>query len=397
MTWGRYILVAIAAVLGLMLWLIGPVIDGNTAEAETNAPDMACRAVTLIDRTTGAAVVGPEDIAVDYDANLAYISAYDRRKVEAEIDAGARAISPGGIYRLDLSELSSLATSVTVEDLTQEFKEGADFRPHGIDLQGDQLLAVNRAYISDGESVRLVPTIERFRVEGGGLLAHLETLKPEDDELMCSPNDVASEGGDSFYVTNDHGSCGGFSRLWEDTFALARSHLLYFDGQNFRKVAKGLGYANGLAFDGDFIGGRLVVSETRRQRLAVFDTAALTAPDAAEILPLFVIPVPGSPDNLSRSVDGGLLVGAIPDLSDFIYYRRGWFGVETAASRIVAISLPFSALSEVEVIFEDDGSLISAATVIADARDVRLIGAVLEGHIVVCNKPVAETIGDELD
>jgi len=63
---------------------------------------------------------------------------------------------------------------------------------------------------------------------------------------MHSPNDILPVGPTSFYVTNDHGNSTVLGRMAEEYLQLARSYVLYYDGQNFRKVAEALAYANGI-------------------------------------------------------------------------------------------------------------------------------------------------------
>lgn len=375
-----------------------------------------CRAVTLTDRATGEIIIGSEDIAVDYDNNLAYISAYDRVVVEDQVDDGAATIAQGGIYLLDLNDLSPFADSVTVEDLTAGFKVEHDFRPHGIDLwlggDGAILHAINRTYVREGapgdDLWQLRPAIERFAVGAGGALTHLATLRPEDNALMCSPNGLVSPDGTRLFVTNDHGNCEGFGKLWEETFGLAGGYLLYYDGEDFRRVAGDLAYPNGVVtvngprfrghrYDDLFV----YVSETRANKIAMYHFSELVSESEKVAEKFLTLDVPGSPDNFSWTQDGTLLLAVIPDLFDFVFYRKGWFGVDKMASRVAEfqfvsdwsvepngsdIMTLTTQLLDPEIIFEDDGTLISGATVMADARDVRLIGAVLDDHIVICQK-----------
>lgn len=63
---------------------------------------------------------------------------------------------------------------------------------------------------------------------------------------MHSPNDIPPVGPAAFYVTNDYGNSTVLGRMAEEYLQLARSYVLYYDDQNFRKVAEALAYANGV-------------------------------------------------------------------------------------------------------------------------------------------------------
>ena len=352
---------------------IGLVLSG-AAEA---APVVeACRPLVLEISGTGEVVVGAEDITIDQTKGIAYISGYDRFAVEREADKGT-VVTEGGIYALDMRRQDwPDAGRVRVADLTAEFGRDRQIRPHGISLFTDaagrqSLFAVNRPY--DGDTVK--PVVEMFDVRDGAL-QHRATVS---DAAICSPNDVAALDHDRFFVTNDHGACAGFSRLWEDLWGLRRSYVVYYDGKSARRVAEGIAYANGIAIGppGE-ANGRLFVSGVRDEAVLIFEIAQLLTADAPVRAPLKRIDFGTGVDNLEWAPTGGLLVGAHSSLWSFFRYRQRWS--ETSPSQILHAS-PSGRVAE---IFGSDGGDLSASSVAAIHEGVMLIGSVFEPHILAC-------------
>lgn len=348
-----------------------------------------CKAYVLVDDATGAVILGPEDIAIDRAAAVVYVSAYDRRAVEREKAAGGPVTTVGGIYRFPLPQGLPEGDSIPVTDLTRGFREGHDFRPHGFHFRPGnpaRLHVVNRVFeMKKGKPV-INPAIERFRLEEGALV-HEATIRPGADEpLMCSPNDLWSKADGTFYVSNDHGTCAGFGSVWEETFALRHAYLLYFDGAKFRKVAEKLAFANGVTGRENATTGeiQIIVSETRGKRLRVFDEADLLS-GSGKVKPRHTIKLKGSPDNLEWSEDGDLLVATIPNIIGMATYMRGLFGKKKTGSRTQRVSWGADGKpGKPEIVFEDNGSMISGATVMAGAGGLYFIGAAFDDNIAIC-------------
>ncbi len=353
------------------------------AGAPAHAQVSGCRAIDLHVAGTGAQIVGAEDIAVDRTTGTAYIAAYDRRAVAEELDRGA-VETEGGIYALTAADIAT-GNSAGIVDLTAELRQWRDFRPHGIDLHRGgnghvTLFAVNRAY-EDGEGGPEPDiAIEVFDLTADGL-THRGTGGTLRDPELCSPNDIAATGPDSFFVTNDHGACEGFGRMVEDVAALDRAYVLHFDGARFSRIAEGIAFANGIAVRPGTDGSqaRLYVAATRDKALQVYDLTV--GEDGVRAREGERIALRSAPDNLSWGPDGALYMGAHPNLLSYAAFRGGWLRRETAPS--LALRLEPDSIS-VEQVYADDGGELSGATVAAVLGDMLLLGSAFDDHMVAC-------------
>ncbi len=338
----------------------------------------SCTALTLISSHDAGIIVGAEDIVVDHNAGLAYISAYDRPGVEKILAEDRLPAVQGGIYTLDLRVFQNVTpNTVVVNDLTAAYKQNAQFRPHGIDLlvkdgKATTLFAVNRVYREGVEGIELKPHIDSFDITGSAL-HHRRTVQ---DDLLCSPNDVAAIDEVRFFATNDHGSCNGIDRFAEDVLGLNDSYVVYFNGKQIFRAADRIGFSNGISYHND----KLYVAATRQQAVLVYNTAGFLQSPSAPMPLGNTIRLTASPDNLSWDRDGNLLIGAIPGLFRLALYRSGY--AETSPSLILKLN-PGQPSSRTTV-FEDQGGFLSAATVAVQYENLMLIGSVQDDHIAVC-------------
>ncbi|MDZ7650405.1 MAG: hypothetical protein U5K54_26500 [Cytophagales bacterium] len=183
-----------------------------------------------------AETAGPEDITIDQQSGIAFISADDRRT-----NIQAPGSIEGAIFVTNLSDSLPELLNVTPANIS-------DFHPHGISLWTNPngkkfLFAVNHRQKNPAH------VIERFEWRYDSLI-HLESI--EDKNLMTSPNDVVAVGERAFYVTNDHGySEKGIGRTLEEYLQRAIAYVNYFDGESFRAVAGTIAYANGINVSSD--------------------------------------------------------------------------------------------------------------------------------------------------
>ena len=173
----------IAGFIGAAAWSISHTIpaSGYFAELEPTLVDQ-CRQIDI--------APGTEDIEIDRNLNLAFVSAADRRAWFNE--TGGNGVNPkNGIYALALDG---------TDTVTKVSPDIEGFLPHGIFLwhgdDGEKRLFVVNHPPSGAEIVEI------FSVGEGGALTHLESVS---FPAMHSPNDVAAVGPRQFYATNDRG------------------------------------------------------------------------------------------------------------------------------------------------------------------------------------------------
>ncbi len=298
---------------------------------------------------------GTEDVTIDPDTGLVFVSATERRSGEAAPDNGLYAFpldDPGAVRRVSIDA-------------------PADFRPHGISLwrgetpEGDPL---TRLFVishpASGHQVLI------YNVAEDGALAHLRTVT---DPALRSPNDLVAVGPEQFYATNDVRFGDTWMGFTEAFLGLPLGSIAYFDGTEGRIAAGGLAYANGIATDPG--GETLYASALIGRSVHVFErereTGALTRTRR--------ISVPLGLDNIEIAPTGDLVIGGHPDIFAFLDHQSD---PETPApSQVVRVD-PDS--GEHETIFYSDGEAISASSVGA-VHDGRLVGgAVFDAHVLVC-------------
>jgi arylesterase/paraoxonase len=310
---------------------------------------------TLVDQCRRVDVFpGAEDVEIDEDLGLAFISADDRR-------ATARgAPVQGGIYALRLDGTDRVSR-VSPDNF------GA-FHPHGISLftgpQGQKRLFVVNHASGDEESVEI------FDVGTGGALIHIESVG---FDAMTSPNDVAAVGPRAFYVTNDRGAKSGVLSTLEAYLALPLSSLAFYDGQTGSIAKSGLVYANGVASSAD--GSKVYVAELLTRRIAIFDRDAKTGALARS----GAINVPTAPDNIDIAPDGALFVAGHSRIFDFLKHVED----ETAIAPSHAVRID-PETGGVDTVFVDLNGVINASSVAAASADALIIGGVFDGHVMVC-------------
>lgn len=344
----RALLAAIGVIgLGVLGWMVYNLVpaSGVFANLQPKLIDQ-CRSVTVFP--------GTEDVTIDLETGIAFISADDRRAT------AAGAPVQGGIYALRLDGTDRVS-KVSPESF-------GDFHPHGVSLwRGEdgrkRLFAINHT-IADGDKVEI------FDVGFGGALLHVDTVAfPE----MSSPNDLVGVGPRSFYVTNDRGFKGGLMATLEAYLTLPASSLAFYDGQTGSLAVKGLTFANGVNVSAD--GKTLYVSEFLRRRVGVYardaDTGALSL--------LRRYPVKTGPDNIEISEDGALWIGGHTKVFDFLKHARDASAV--APSHVIRMN---PATGETEDILIDVSGVLNGSSVGAASGDTLIVGAVFDDHVLVC-------------
>jgi len=220
----------------------------------------------------------------------------------------------GGLYYMNLK-----TGDYSVKKLTSDFKKS--FAPHGISIlkigNTYKVMAVN--HTPKGHS------FEVFRLENE-ILTHIETLT---HPTIMSPNDIVMLDAHRFYFTNDHKYTEGIGKLLEDYGGLSISNVIYFDGQNYTKVASGIAYANGINYDAKR--NLLFVASPRKFLVKVYHRNEDGSLDFIEN-----IDCDTGVDNIEFDTDGNLWIGAHPNLLHFASYAKGKKAI--APSEIIKIN-----------------------------------------------------------
>ena len=315
----------------------------------------------LVDRCERLDVApGAEDVVIDHERRIAYISAADRRAWFNEGGADSDNKIKGGVYAFDLDDPSTLRL-VSPEGLD-------DFLPHGLDLwRGAD--GVRRLFVvshpSTGEEI-----VEMFDVGEDGLLTHTDSIS---FDAMYSPNDVVAAGPRSFYATNDRRYEDGLMSAMEIYLALPLTSVVYFDGARGDFAAKGLAYANGVNLSPD--GATLYVAEFLKRRISVFDRDASTG----AIEKTGVMKVNTGPDNIDVDPDGMLWIGGHSKAFEFVAHAEDPDAI--APSHVVRID---PATGENEDVFVSIDGEINASSVGAAYDGALIVGAVFDGHVMIC-------------
>ncbi len=295
---------------------------------------------------------GTEDIEVDPDLGVAFVSAADRRAPGNPPSNGVYAISLDG---------SDAVRRVSPEGF-------ADFHPHGISLWrgldgGTRLFVINHP--KSGEQI-----VEIFQVAADASLTHLKSVSfPE----MYSPNDVVAVGPEAFYATNDRRYRGGPMALAELYLGLPLTGVVYWDGAQGRDAAGGLMYANGInkALDGS----KIYVAEFLDQVVQVYGRDRSSGALSHERS----LPVDTGPDNLVVARDGAVWIGGHPKALEFQAHAAD--PAHVSPSHVVRLD-PETGASE--TVFTSLKGELNASATGAVWDDELFVGAVFDGHVMAC-------------
>ncbi len=299
-------------------------------------------------------VPGPEDIDIDREAGILFISSTDRWNLHSR-----EVQTMDGIYVINLHSTVPGEPQLLLSTLLSAF------HPHGISFfkkEGTSyLLVVNHNETGD--------FIEKFEYKNDTLF-HLKSFS---SDLMCCPNDVVAVDTSRFYVTNDHGSPSGFSRKLEDYLRIPKSSVLYYDGNSFRKVMGGLNYANGINVSND--GRKLFVTETTSGLLNSYEINQKTG----ELNKTRLLNLHTGVDNISVGPEGNLLIGAHPRLFAFVGHAADKSKMSPSQVILLIPDGPDDFI--VNDIYLDNGEQLSGSSVAVQFGNEVFIGVVFESKL----------------
>lgn len=299
-------------------------------------------------------VAGPEDLDVDDESGLLFISSTDRRKSKTEKN------NADGIYSLDLNNANGIP-----EQIESTYK--GVFHPHGISVfRKDSLVFLHVVnHNQQGDFVEIFQYLN-------DTLFHLRSIS---DPLMVSPNDVVAVGKENFYATNDHGSESGWKRSVEDYLKRPWANIMYYNGSTMSLSYEGMTYANGINVSLD--GNKIYATETTGNRFLEFDRN----PSSGELAFVNSIKISSGLDNIDIDVDGIIWIGSHPKLFDFIGHASD--PEKHSPSQVFVLSPSINRRDQYTIneIFLDDGSKISGSSVAVKYKEDYLIGVVFENKI----------------
>ena len=249
------------------------------------------------------------------------------------------------------------------------------FHPHGIDLfqgdNGDLLYVVSHDGELYGQSDEdMGHSIEVFAVNADRSLTHLRSIR---DELIRSPNDVTVLDVDRFYYTNDWRHLRGLGHTLEENLLLPISDVGFHDRGTTRLVDKGLNYPNGLALSADKA--TLWINEIRGRRIRQYSVDNETGALQEEKR----IPVATTPDNVTVTPDGYLLVAGIVDAFAFQAHERR----ETEVAPALIIEVDPMTGNRRDVFYDVNGT-ISGATVGLYHDEALYVGTAYDDTLLRC-------------
>ena len=309
-------------------------------------------------------VVGPEDVAIDAQDKIAFVSATNRP---------ARASgkpSPGdGLYAYNYLQAEA--------KLVKLAGTPSDFHPHGISLYrapdgGLTLMAINHRL--DGTN-----SVDIFTVDVAHGAVSLKEVGSIDSGLLISPNDLAAVDQDRFYVVNDHTSKTQFGRWLDDNLVLPRTNILYFDGISFKVAADGLNFPNGAALSKD--GRYLYVPESYARTLLTFERNIFSG----QLKQVNALPIASNLDNADVASDGSIWIGSHPDAFAMATYRSD--PSKPAPSEVFQVSVHNGVPQSAALVYANMGEQIGASSVGAVSDGHLLIGSPFDSKILNCLLP----------
>jgi arylesterase/paraoxonase len=312
---------------------------------------LACRQVS------GGGIAGVEDLTIDPETKLAYLSGYDRRAAIAGKPVR------GAIWTLDLNTPDAQPLDATTAALP------GGFWPHGISLYrgadgARTLFVINHAA---GKH-----SIEIFDV-AGPTLTHRRTVT---GAALVTPNDIVGVGPDSFYVSNDHANPTGWMRTAEDYLRLRLTTVQFFDGQTFSTALEGIGGANGINVSAD--GASLYLSAASELTVYIYDRDTATN----KLTRRAAVAVPGFADNLEMLANGDLLLGAHSKIFELLAHVRD--ASKQSPSHILQLKADGKGSFMPQTIYYNLGDELSGASVGASVDKRLVIGPIFESNILDC-------------
>ena len=243
-------------------------------------------------------VPGPEDMAIDRENGVLYISSHERRGKLVD----------GKIFQLNLS--SSSEPIVTL----MESNYPKNFRPHGMSLVkigGKSLLYV----ISHFDIEKPIHTLEVFQIEKGKL-THKETIS---DQSFISPNDLHVVPDGRIFISNDRGTGSDFRSYFDALFGIKRALISYFDGKKWKVFENAVTLGNGILYKK--IGDKEFLYRAATTPEKIYKYEILNKDGETYLQEVKVFSFDTGPDNLEEDEEGNIYFAAHRSMFRFLKHK----------------------------------------------------------------------------
>ncbi len=301
-----------------------------------------------------------EDIQLDRERGIAYLSYLDRRAIVEQRDVA------GTIMLLDLNVSQPRARPALAF-------EPPEFRPHGMSFTRP-LTGPPRLFVISHPPGK-PHTVEILERNDSGAFVPMETVT---DPLFVRPNAIAALGVKQFYLANDSGAKNGFERFQEFAFRRGLATLVYYNGSEARIVDERLKSASGIALSPDTT--RLYVAETMGKALRIYERDLATG--AIELVES--VPLPGAPDNLNVAEDGAVWIALHAKTLALI--RSFGDAAKRAPTTIMRYDPAAPEGSRLTTIYVNAGEEISAGSVAASLGQRFVVGAITDPKVLLCQR-----------
>lgn len=340
---------AVYAVTAVVLYLVG-----NTLYVAGSFKSIDVRNAGEI-QATYRGIYGPEDMDLDEKAGLLYISSSDR----------------WSLFKGDPTHDGIWVLNADSSGMPRRMANNypGEFHPHGISFLREDtityLFVIN--HNSTGNFV------ESFRIQGDSLIY----LHSYSHLSMCCPNDLVAVTPEQFYVTNDHGTKGGFKRTMEDYGRLPYSSVLYFDGGNVTTAVDGLRYGNGININAD--GSKVYVATTTGRTLFTYDRDKISG----QLTEVGKINLKTGLDNIDIDADGSLWIAAHPKLLAFVSHAKD--STKKSPSQVIRLVPKPGNEYQVDELLMDDGTILSGSSIAVRYKNQLFVGGVFQPRILRIN------------
>ncbi|KAF9947433.1 hypothetical protein BGZ72_010549 [Mortierella alpina] len=362
-----------------------------------------------IDQTVGlqgncyrtAFIPGPSDIEISDQEHLAFVSSDDRSwKKHSRFfhRPSLKTAQNGGIYTLSLDQKHGSPKEVQLKSYNSD-----DFHPAGMSLFRFQdaktqtwisrLFVINHSHKGD--------VVELFDYSAQSNT--LTFVKSVESNLFVTPKDIVAVDKDRFYLTNHHAMDVKYGRVAEDVAGLALGNVVYFNGDESRKVLESLSNPYGIAISPDAT--QLYVSAFMDKVVHVYNTTEDVT--RGELVHDVDIWVGNHVDNLSVDKHtGDIYVASHPSYSTYLRHKLGY--EPQSPSHVIKIEklspenyirqestqpefyfFPRPELPplkwEVKDLFYSNGEDISASTVAAFWNNDLILGSSSSHHLLRCS------------